>query len=82
MDKINIKIRYFASLREQIGCAEEHLGVMRTCLVGELWNSIIDKYSLSKDNNILVTVNMDYVKQDHPLNEGDEVAFFPPVTGG
>jgi len=30
----------------------------------------------------MATVNMQYVKANHQLHEGDEVAFFPPVTGG
>lgn len=33
-------------------------------------------------DNTLMAVNMDYVDADHPVNSGDEVAFFPPVTGG
>ena len=31
---------------------------------------------------IRVAVNQEYVELDHPVAEGDEVAFFPPVTGG
>ena len=33
-------------------------------------------------DNILVAINMDYVERNHSVKDGDEVAFFPPVTGG
>ncbi|MDD1617761.1 MAG: hypothetical protein CG439_2829, partial [Methylococcaceae bacterium NSP1-2] len=33
-------------------------------------------------NNVLAAVNMDYVSLDYNVQDGDEVAFFPPVTGG
>ena len=33
-------------------------------------------------DNLLVSVNQAMVKMDHELADGDEVAFFPPVTGG
>ena len=32
--------------------------------------------------NTLYAINMDYAHQDDAVNDGDEVAFFPPVTGG
>jgi molybdopterin synthase sulfur carrier subunit len=32
--------------------------------------------------NILAAVNHDYARLDQPVKDGDEVAFFPPVTGG
>ena len=36
----------------------------------------------AEDDPILAAVNHDYVGREHVLNDGDEVAFFPPVTGG
>jgi molybdopterin synthase sulfur carrier subunit len=33
-------------------------------------------------SNVLVAVNMEYTDPSHTLKDGDEVAFFPPVTGG
>jgi len=33
-------------------------------------------------NNILISLNMEYVNADNAVKDGDEVAFFPPVTGG
>jgi molybdopterin synthase sulfur carrier subunit len=48
--------------------------------VGDCWARIADDPSLPP--NLLVAVNMEYANFEHPVKDGDEVAFFPPVTGG
>lgn len=50
-------------------------------------STVADVFDLVNENNhlagtLLFAVNMDYAKLDTPVNDGDEVAFFPPVTGG
>lgn len=42
-----------------------------------------DRWALALENGkLLAAVNQSFVSLEHPLVEGDEVAFFPPVTGG
>ncbi|WP_204330685.1 MoaD/ThiS family protein, partial [Providencia stuartii] len=42
-----------------------------------------DRWALAlEDGKLLAAVNQSFVATDHPLEDGDEVAFFPPVTGG
>jgi molybdopterin synthase sulfur carrier subunit len=78
---MNINVKYFASLRERMGCEEQTVEIDADSMtVADLW----DKY-LSSDampSNVLVAVNMEYTDPSHTLKDGDEVAFFPPVTGG
>ncbi len=76
---MNITVKYFASLREQLGKAEELLPLSGAIPIAEVWKNVSGETS---SDNILMAINMEYVKSDAIVEEGDEVAFFPPVTGG
>ena len=76
---MNITVKYFASLREQLGKAEELLTLKDATSISEVWKNVSGE---TTSENILMAINMEYVKSDAIVNEGDEVAFFPPVTGG
>jgi molybdopterin synthase sulfur carrier subunit len=80
-----INLRLFALLREQTGVDRESLqtpaqsvAVLRAELVGRggAWSNLQDS------NRIKAAVNQSLAAEDHPIQDGDEVAFFPPVTGG
>lgn len=82
-----ITIRYFARLREGLGLSDERLelpagidtaGALREwlCQRGNRWRDHLDSPSL------LIAVNQDLTGPDREISDGDEVAFFPPVTGG
>ena len=79
-----IRVLYFARLREVLGRAEEVLDVtphtvddLRQKLQarGAAWASALD-------GKVLCAVNQTIAKGQTTLEDGDEVAFFPPVTGG
>ena len=77
---MSIKVRYFASLKESVGRSEDNLTITGVLTVNEVWNRANSGKALP--GNILAAVNMDYVDFDSLVKDGDEVAFFPPVTGG
>lgn len=80
MTKAVIKVKFFASLREHVGQTETEVAQSKIDTVIEVWNSATNNMVLPE--NTLMAVNMDYVDASHPVRAGDEVAFFPPVTGG
>jgi molybdopterin synthase sulfur carrier subunit len=77
---MSIKVRYFASLKDRLGRSEDHLAYTGLLSVREVWQRVNVTQPLP--NNVLAAVNMDYVNLDYNVQDGDEVAFFPPVTGG
>ncbi|MCP4430766.1 MAG: molybdopterin converting factor subunit 1 [Gammaproteobacteria bacterium] len=83
-----IRIKYFASLSESLGIKSEELeydkqlnsagDIIKQLLTrGETWVT-----EFSGDNKILIAVNQEMAERNTVINDGDEVAFFPPVTGG
>jgi sulfur-carrier protein len=83
-----VKLLYFAWLRARVGCAEEEVelppGVDDVAgLLDWLRQRGGGHAEALKDLRIVrVAVNQSYVGPEHPVREGDEVALFPPVTGG
>ena len=77
---------YFASLRERVGTSGEEVEVPEPASVADLvrWLAARDGpwQALPTFRNLRFAVNQEIARSDTPLAEGDEVAFFPPVTGG
>lgn len=83
---ITIHLRFFAALREQLGAAEElglpagsNVAALRALLMarGERHAELLDPRRA-----VRCAVNKAMAPESTPLADGDEVAFFPPVTGG
>lgn len=78
---MTVTVKFFASLREQLGQHEMQVDLDGSeCTVQEIWHRATEAKQLPA--NILASINMAYAKLDAPVHDGDEVAFFPPVTGG
>jgi molybdopterin synthase sulfur carrier subunit len=78
---MKVTVRYFANMRDRMGRAEESVSIDGDSVTVEaLWNKVSPQQTLP--GNILIAVNMEYTNGSRVLKNGDEVAFFPPVTGG
>lgn len=79
-----IRVLYFARLREALGCAEETLAQTpeHVAALLQFLQARDQHWQLALSNNVLCAVNQTLARPDTLLHDGDEVAFFPPVTGG
>ena len=83
-----LRIVFFAHIKEQLGCAErtlewdgaitsvEALRAKLSDTGGDLWREAL------YEENVICAVNQAVVTADTGLQDNDEIAFFPPVTGG
>ncbi|GAA5186998.1 molybdopterin synthase sulfur carrier subunit [Ferrimonas gelatinilytica] len=81
-----IKVLFFAQIREVIGVDKVEVEATENLTADDLRQQLLargDKWRLAlEDRNVLVAVNQTLSGWDTELSVGDEVAFFPPVTGG
>ena len=78
---MNITVRYFASMRDRMGRADEVVSLDGgKVTVAEVWSKVSGGKPMPEST--LIAVNMAYTDAAAMLKDGDELAFFPPVTGG
>ena len=83
-----VTLLYFASLRETLGCSRENVSLPAgAATVSALLEYLRDRdprwsEAFSPGRRWRVAVNQQMADLATPLKPGDEIAFFPPVTGG
>ena len=81
---VHVTVRLFARLRDIVGAGELAREIAAGASVNTLWWQLVADHPAlgAYDRTISSAVNADYAKRDRVLQEGDEVAFLPPVSGG
>lgn len=81
---MRVTVRLFARLRDLAGSGELVRDVVPPATVQTIWRDLVAEMPGlgAYEKTMSVAVNADYARMSAPVNEGDEVAFLPPVSGG
>lgn len=82
---MSVKVLYFASLREALGVSAETVDLpesVKTLAALRDWLVVQGREKLATAKNLRCAVNQEVAGLDAAVQDGDEIAFFPPVTGG
>lgn len=86
MTDATVTVRFFARLREELGTDSLKLSVTPGQTVGDVLSELASRggawSQLQGQQPVMLAVNQAMAKPATPVQPGDEVAFFPPVTGG
>ena len=83
-----VKILYFAALRERMGRAEEdlaipsHVSTIQNLVAWLTSRDAAGAIAFAQPSLVRAAVNQDFANPATSIHDGDEIAFFPPVTGG
>ncbi|WP_026568158.1 molybdopterin converting factor subunit 1 [Bacillus sp. UNC41MFS5] len=76
------KVLFFAHLRDAVGGAEFLTVDAGGKTVAQLKTELAAKYDLPKMDTVMTAVNEEFATNDEVIQDGDEIAFIPPVSGG
>lgn len=81
---MTVKVLFFAKLREKMGVSEINLVINQSVTLDEFQALIAAEYPVFEDlpQPIVIAINQEFAQSRQLVSNGDEVAFFPPVTGG
>ena len=81
---MRVRVRLFASLREAAGRPEIELDLPSGASAEDAWDALTERCPplAAKRANLAASVNRRYAPFDTRLDDGDEVVFIPPVSGG
>jgi molybdopterin converting factor subunit 1 len=79
-----LKVRFFATLKDLVGESEMEMQLEQETSVREIFQQLESRFPKIKsyESIMLVAVNMEYADLDATVAPGDELCFFPPVSGG
>lgn len=80
-----IEVHFFANIREKLGCSVMNMEYNGQQTVGDVKQHLIQQgvpWNILGEQEVLAAVNQTMSSARTEIHDGDEVAFFPPVTGG
>ena len=77
---MSIKVKFFARMRDEAGLSSGEVAFVEGITLADIWTQMTS--GVDYPESVMVAVNMEYISGEPELKDGDELAFFPPVTGG
>ncbi len=81
---MSIRVLFFAGLAEATGMREASVAPESCFCIGSIFDQFASRFPKleSHRGSLLCSLNSEFARPDAPVHDGDEVAFFPPVSGG
>ncbi|MGI8423756.1 MAG: molybdopterin converting factor subunit 1 [Chloroflexota bacterium] len=79
---MRVRLRYFASIRESLGRVADEIDLPAGSTVAVVWERLVSERPALAQQRYRPAVNQEYTTSDHALDDGDELVFIPPVSGG
>ncbi len=79
---MKVEVQFFARCREIVGAKQKVLEVEEGMRIKDIIDTLINEYPELKNVKLIVSLNHKYAEQEEKLKDKDEVAVFPPVSGG
>jgi len=82
--KIKISVLLFGACREAAGANELSCELAAPATAADAWKELKRHFAVLErfERSALIAVNEEHAHRNHPLNDGDTLAIFPPVSGG
>ena len=81
---MHVRLLFFATLKDIVGSRDLRIDIPEGSTIGDLLSQLEQRYPRIKDYRsiALTAINEEYADKSARISEGDEVAIFPPVSGG
>ena len=81
---MRVRLLFFASCKDIVGCRETDIEIDEGSTVTQMYQAVFSRFPALKrlEKTLSIAVNAEYADTSAVLQEGDEVAFIPPVSGG
>ncbi|PYJ11614.1 MAG: thiamine S protein [Verrucomicrobia bacterium] len=81
---MNVRVQFYAQLRDLAGASELNFDLPDKATIGDLLARIYEEIPAlrSRDKSLLIGAGVEFVDRNHELKPGDEISIMPPVQGG
>jgi len=81
---MNVRVQFYAQLRDLVGASEFNIDLPDKATVGELLAKVYEQTPAlcSRDKSILIGVGVEFVDRNYQLEAGEVISIMPPVQGG